>query len=135
MYCIHIYPFFFLILSNYLCLVAMYFGTVYKIFLTCIIPFIKNFHNRVQCLLMIKGCLLSNIVAYYGVPQGSHLRPMLFLPHINVILNTFNHSKLFLFADKAELYLSYKYGIYTLCLEEDINSIKLWCKEKDMELN
>ena len=52
---------------------------------------------------LFKPSLSSEIKATSSVPQGSHLRPLLFLLFINDLPQVINHSKILIFADDVKL--------------------------------
>lgn len=90
--------------------------------------------DRVQAV-MFKNVSSSSIAVYSGVPQGSHLGPLLFLLYINDIEKVVQSSKILLFADDAKLYKSYKDPSHSSLLQADLNRLGLWCIKNDMELN
>jgi len=68
-----------------------------------------------------------------GVPQGSHLAPILFLLYINDI--TLPHSKMLLFADDLKMYRIIKSNHDYDLLQSDLNSLSNWCKLNNLSLN
>ena len=65
----------------------------------------------------------SQILVSSGVPQGSHLGPLLFNLFTNNIISCFNHCLYLLFADDC------------LSLQKDLDRLSLWCQTNGMELN
>ena len=65
----------------------------------------------------------SSVVS--GVPQGSVLRPVLFLLYVNDISSIVN-SHLLLFADDIKLYHNIKSENDILLLQENINKLYSW---------
>jgi len=60
-----------------------------------------------------------------GVPQGSHLAPLLFNTYINDISNI--NSNILLFADDAKIFRFVKTLLDTKLLQDDLNNISNWC--------
>jgi len=63
-----------------------------------------------------------------GVPQGSHLGPLLFTLFINDLPSIVTHSLVLMFADDVKLCLSYKNNEAGFCLLSDINKFQEWCQ-------
>lgn len=70
-----------------------------------------------------------------GVPQGSHLGPVLFLLFINDLPNSVLNSKLLMYADDVKIYLTYKNALDQVHLQNDLDSLHTWCGINLMELN
>lgn len=70
-----------------------------------------------------------------GVPQGSHLGPILFLIFINDISDYIKNSNFLMFADDLKIYRTIKSLDDTLLLQSDIDSIYKWCSLNKMHLN
>lgn len=89
--------------------------------------------NRSQ-LVVAKGFRSSEEAVPSGVPQGSHLGPLLFLTYINDLPGLV-HSKVKLFADDLKLYRSVCNNKDVEALQADINIISQWCSLNHMKLN
>lgn len=70
-----------------------------------------------------------------GVPQGSHLGPILFNVFINDISNNIKHSQCFLFADDLKIARCINSSLEALKLQEDLDELCEWCKRNHMTLN
>lgn len=90
--------------------------------------------DRKQCVLF-KNCLSNFISVPSGVPQGSHLGPILFLLFINDLPLCINNSNLLMYADDVKLFLSS--NNINLCkdLQDDLNGFYKWCHRNVMTLN
>ena len=70
-----------------------------------------------------------------GVPQGSHIGPILFLIYINDLTSVIKSSKILMFADDVKLYNSFNSQNGSVLLQNDLNSISIWCTENLMNMN
>lgn len=68
-----------------------------------------------------------------GVPQGSHLAPLLFNIYINDISNI--NSNILLFADDAKLFRTIKTPLDSNLLQYDLDNISNWCDNNKLYLN
>ena len=65
-----------------------------------------------------------------GLPQGSIIGPLSFIPFINDLPNIIKNSQSFGYADE------FNFANTDPCtLEEDINRIEKWCSDNEMKLN
>lgn len=90
--------------------------------------------NRTQ-IVKIKNYSSREISVTSGVPQGSHLAPLLFNIFINDLVKYIQFSTKLLFADDLKLFKIIR--TYNDCLElqEDINRVTEWCRVNYMKLN
>lgn len=70
-----------------------------------------------------------------GVPQGSHLAPLLFNIFINDVVDCFVHSKLLLYADDLKIFLKIKHTNDCYLLQQDLNRFFHWCNLNKLYLN
>lgn len=77
----------------------------------------------------------KNINVISGVPQGSHLGPLLFTLFINDLPSIIKHSKTLMYADDVKIVLSFKNSDQQKLLQNDINHLTTWCDDNLMELN
>lgn len=89
--------------------------------------------NRIQ-LVKVGSCLSSPIHVTSGVPQGSHLGPVLFLLFINGIGRKFS-SKFLLFADDVKIFRQINSDIDCRSLQDDLNVLQAWCIDNNMHVN
>ncbi|KAG6451642.1 hypothetical protein O3G_MSEX007258 [Manduca sexta] len=73
--------------------------------------------------------------ALSGVPQGSHLGPILFSVFINNIVSIIHHCKCLLFADDLKIYRTIHTPNDTKEIQDDLLRIQDWCINISMELN
>lgn len=65
-----------------------------------------------------------------GLPQGSHLGPLLFLIYFDDVTKVFKSSKCSLYADDLKVYRRIKSVSDCIALQRDLNALELWCREK-----
>lgn len=70
-----------------------------------------------------------------GVPQGSHLGPLLFLLFINDLVSVIKHAKILLFADDAKLIMSIENENDCVKLQKDLKSMLDWCNANGVQIN
>ena len=70
-----------------------------------------------------------------GLPQGSHLGPLLFILFFNDATKIFKFAKLGVFADDLKLYAKINSSTDAVYLQEDMDLFSAWCKKNGMELS
>lgn len=90
--------------------------------------------GRTQHVRML-GCKSEPFSVTSGVPQGSHLGPLLFLIFFNDVTRVIRHSKCSLYADDLKVYREVKSLEDSLRLQHDLAAISRWCVENFLNLN
>lgn len=90
-------------------------------------------NNRSQ-LVALRGYLSSPIDVTSGVPQGSHLGPVLFVVFINDLIKNIS-SDCLLYADDLKIFRTIKSSEDCDILQKDLNAVSHWCKANLMYLN
>lgn len=76
-----------------------------------------------------------NINVLSGVPQGSHIGPVLFSLFINDLPHVIEYCNILMYADDVKIFITYnEYSDHTL-LQMDLNNLFSWCKLNLMDLN
>lgn len=70
-----------------------------------------------------------------GVPQGSHLGPLLFNLFINDVVQIFNSVHCLIYADDIKLFLPVRTHSDIMNFQRDLNSFFVWCSNNDLSLN
>jgi hypothetical protein len=84
---------------------------------------------------LYRNHLSNEFTVTSGVPQGSHLGPLMFLIFINDLPTVISDSNILMFADDVKLFLSYKSQSDALLLQNDLNRLVEWCKINCIMLN
>lgn len=69
-----------------------------------------------------------------GVPQGSHLGPLIFVLFINDLCDSINSGKL-LYADDLKLFRVIKSLVDCCALQADVEHVSKWCEINGMQMN
>lgn len=70
-----------------------------------------------------------------GVPQGSHLGPVLFIVFINDVISCFVHSECLLYADDLKLFARVSSDNDCALIQQDLNSFVMWCCRNFLSIN
>jgi hypothetical protein len=70
-----------------------------------------------------------------GVPQGSHLGPLLFSVFVNDIETILRGSKLLLFADDCKIFRAIGTVSDAESFQNDLKGLETWCTKNEMDLN
>ncbi|XP_075167903.1 uncharacterized protein LOC142240069 [Haematobia irritans] len=90
--------------------------------------------GRTQCVKF--GNATSRYVSVTsGVPQGSHLGPVLFCLFINDLPSIIKYSNILMFADDVKLFRSFNDPVDQYYLQIDLDNFSNWCELNLMELN
>lgn len=90
--------------------------------------------DRIQ-IVKINNFLSNEIPVPSGVPQGSHIGPLLFNIFINDIAPCFLSSNFLLFADDLKMYRVISNLDDCIALQEDVHRFEAWCCENGMHIN
>lgn len=90
--------------------------------------------NRSQAV-FVKGYSSRFLPVPSGVPQGSHIGPLLFSVYINDIGNVLKHSHHLLYADDTKLYRIIRSVSDCQKLQEDLHRLYAYCESNHLFLN
>lgn len=89
---------------------------------------------RTMCVI-VNNFESKRVVVTSGVPQGSHLGPLLFLIFINDISSCIAHSNFLLYADDLKVFKSIDSHEDSLGLQSDLDALSEYCKLNYLSLN
>jgi len=90
--------------------------------------------NRYQCVLF-NNTISRRFKVTSGVPQGSHLGPLLFNLFINDLPAVIKHCTILMFADDVKLCHSYNDPCEQYFIQADLNNLSEWCRANGLTLN
>lgn len=70
-----------------------------------------------------------------GVPQGSHLGPLLFLLFLNDLPTVISKCNILMYADDVKLFYSFSDANGPIVLQQELDLLVEWCNINSMELN
>lgn len=90
--------------------------------------------NRIQKV-KFKSCVSSPITVHSGVPQGSHLGPLLFLIFVNDLPEKLKSSNVLLYADDAKVFSIIRSYDDCVKLQKDFDNLSQWSNDNFLQLN
>lgn len=83
----------------------------------------------------LNGQISRDIIVHSGVPQGSHLGPLLFILFLNDLCDKLKDCFYLLYADDLKIFKVIRGVEDAMVLQENIVNVYDWCYENDMFLN
>ena len=96
---------------------------------------ISSYIQGRSCRVRIKGHLSNEFSVTSGVPQGSHLGPLLFLLFFNDASHIFSNVEILLFADDLKIFRTVRSLDDCLILQENFEVFDMWCRNNGLSLN
>lgn len=90
--------------------------------------------SRTQCV-CFNNSISKAILVNSGVPQGSHLGPLLFSLFINDLPHVIKFCNVLMYADDVKIFFSYKTSSDVIFMQQDLDCLYNWCRINLMELN
>lgn len=90
--------------------------------------------KRTQCV-KFNGLISRLINVTSGVPQGSHLGPLLFILYVNDVSFIFKHINVSIYADDMKLFMKIKDETDASRFQNEINIFFEWCCRSLLQLN
>jgi len=99
------------------------------------IQWIKSYLDSRTQLVKIGNYISKTINVTSGVPQGSHLGPLLFILFINDVVNCVNHSNILIYADDIKIFKTTTNDKDAIDFQSDLTNFASWCKSQMLTLN
>jgi hypothetical protein len=96
---------------------------------------IKSYISERKQLVKFQGILSSPIFVYSGVPQGSHLGPLLFNIYINDLSSCLSGVSHLTYADDLKMYHIIKNDSDYAFFQSKLNNLVEWCEKYLLDLN
>ena len=90
--------------------------------------------DRVQNV-KLESSISKDITVYSGVPQGSHLGPILFALYVNDLCNELVNCEFLFYADDLKIFKRIDNLNDVSLLQNNLLTISSWCKDNFMQLN
>ena len=100
-----------------------------------LVEWIDSYLSNRRQFVLFRSSISEPILAVSGVPQGSHLGPILFTLFINDLPKSIKYSSVLMYADDVKLFLPIVDSISHRNLQDDLNSLEKWCHLNLMSLN
>ena len=100
-----------------------------------VINWITSYLDNRELNVVIGGHQSDTFIATSGVPQGSHLGPILFGIFINDIITCFDNCRIFLYADDLKMFKKISSIDDSIKMQADLEKLVSWCKHNNLNLN
>ena len=100
-----------------------------------LLKWVESYLTSRQQIVKFKGAKSKPIQVTSGVPQGSHLGPLLFILYVNDICFILKHVKVLIYADDMKLYLEILNDEDVNIFQNEINIFYDWCIKSLLQLN
>lgn len=100
-----------------------------------LLAWIKSYLTNRSQYIVVNNCQSDLMKITSGVPQGSHIGPLLFSIFINDVSRCFLHCDYLLYADDLKLYKQIYSPADVEAFQADLNRLESYCKENYLFLN
>ena len=100
-----------------------------------LLGWLRTYLSDRRQIVRVNNYISSEIPVPSGVPQGSHIGPLLFNIFINDVSCCFKSSKFSLFADDMKIFKNVFDWNYCIALQKDLDCFVEWCRNNGMSLN
>lgn len=100
-----------------------------------LLSWFESFLVEREQIVLIENCRSFPISVTSGVPQGSHLGPLLFNVFINDIVDIFSNTNVLLYADDLKVFRAIQCDQDAVSIQEDLSRFEQWCTVNRMRLH
>lgn len=100
-----------------------------------LLSWLKSYLSNRRQYVEIKGVKSDMFDVTSGVPQGSHLGPLLFNLFINDVVMVLKHVNCLIYADDIKLFMSVHSHVDSTSFQHDLVAFGTWCTQNDLYLN
>lgn len=100
-----------------------------------LLKWVGSYLSNRQQIVRYKGVKSKPIQVTSGVPQGSHLGPLLFILYVNDISFILKKVKALIYADDMKLFLEIVNDEDLHTFQQEIDMFYVWCKKSLLQLN
>lgn len=104
-------------------------------FSNALLKWIRSYLMGRAQMVKVGNAISDKIIVTSGVPQGSHLGPVLFTLFINDLPSVIHRSKVLMYADDVKIFYSFNEEANQCILQSDLNEFYKWCNANLLELN
>lgn len=99
------------------------------------IRWLESYLKSRQYSVIFRSCISNPIKSTSGVPQGSHLGPLIYVLTINDVELVIRDSNLSVYADDMKISKSISSHADSISLQDDLNRFSIWCQKNFLKLN
>lgn len=102
---------------------------------TQLIKWIESYLTDRTQIVRFKSCYSDLIKVTSGVPQGSHLGPLLFILFVNDVTLVLNNLKVLIYADDMKLFMEISKHSDFLLFQQEVDIFYKWCVKSLLDIN
>ena len=102
---------------------------------SAMLAWIQSYLGDREQFVKVSGWISRPISVTSGVPQGSHLGPLLFILFMNDVTDAIIYSKCLMFADDLKIFCRVKSILDATNLQRDLDTLSSWCQSNCLTLN
>lgn len=100
-----------------------------------LLRWIESYLSNRELLVRASGFISASFIASSGVPQGSHLGPLLFTLVMNGVSSVLQNGLFLIYADDLKLFRVIHSQVDCELLQAELNTLSAWCSSKGLSLS